>query len=74
MVQEYRQAYDQATNDPAAFWLQAARDIHWDKAPRIALDDSRKPLYGWFPDGMLNLSANALDRHVEAGRGESTAL
>ncbi|MGP5651707.1 AMP-binding protein [Glutamicibacter arilaitensis] len=74
MVQEYRQAFDQATNDPAAFWLQAARGISWDTEPQIALDDQRKPLYDWFPDGKLNLSVNALDRHVDAGRGGNTAL
>ena len=28
----------------------------------------------WYPDGMLNVCHNALDRHVAAGRGESTAL
>lgn len=74
MAQEYRRAFAQATNDPAAFWLQAAQDLQWDVAPQTAIDDSRKPLYSWFPDGKLNLSVNALDRHVAAGRGESTAL
>ena len=74
MAQEYRRAFAQATNDPATFWLQAAQDLQWDTVPQIAIDDSRKPLYSWFPDGKLNLSSNALDRHVAAGRADHTAL
>lgn len=74
MAQEYRQAFNQAATDPAAFWLTAAREVQWDKAPTQAIDDSKAPLYNWFPDGKLNLSANALDRHVAAGRGDQAAL
>ncbi|MGO3150053.1 acetate--CoA ligase [Glutamicibacter ardleyensis] len=74
MAQEYRQAFTQAATDPAAFWLTAAREVQWDKAPTQAIDDSKAPLYNWFPDGKLNLSANALDRHVAAGRGDQAAL
>ena len=32
------------------------------------------PFYSWFPDGELNICANALDRHVEAGNGDRAAL
>ncbi|HJX80038.1 acetate--CoA ligase [Glutamicibacter sp.] len=74
MAQEYRQAFNQAATDPAAFWLTAAHQVQWDKTPTKAIDDSKVPLYKWFPDGKLNLSANALDRHVAAGRGDQTAL
>lgn len=42
--------------------------------PSRALDDSAAPIYRWFPDGELNTSYNALDRHVEAGHGDRTAL
>ena len=38
------------------------------------LDDSTPPFYRWFPDGELNTCANALDRHVAAGRGDQPAL
>jgi propionyl-CoA synthetase len=40
----------------------------------VILDDSSAPFYRWFPDGVLNTCYNALDRHVEAGRGEQAAL
>ena len=74
MAHGYRQAYATAVQDPGGFWLAQAEAIEWDRAPSRALDDSRAPLYSWFPDGTLNLSVSALDRHVAAGRGEHTAL
>ena len=43
------------------------------KAPTRALDDSRAPLYQWYPDGVLNTNYNALDRHVEPA-GDRAAL
>jgi propionyl-CoA synthetase len=59
--------------DPETFWLDAARAIDWHTAPTRALD-ARPPFYRWFPDGELNVCANALDRHVDAGHGDRTAL
>lgn len=55
-------------------WMQEAQNIHWFKAPKTILDDSRPPFYRWFPDGMTNACYNALDVHVEQGRGEQIAL
>jgi propionyl-CoA synthetase len=48
--------------------------VTWTKPPTRILDDSNPPFYRWFPDAELNTCANALDRHVEAGRGEQAAL
>lgn len=70
----YRDAYGRSLKQPAEFWLEAANRVTWSTAPEKALDSSRAPLYGWFPDGVLNTSFNALDRHVLAGRGEQDAL
>ncbi len=55
-------------------WRQAAQDIHWYKAPTTVLDSSNPPFYRWFPDGVTNTCYNALDIHVEQGRGEQTAV
>nr|WP_246183082.1 AMP-binding protein [Mycolicibacterium grossiae] len=60
--------------DPERFWLRAAEAIDWDVAPRTALDHADPHAWQWFPDGVLNTSANALDRHVDAGHGDRTAL
>ena len=71
---EYARARMAAAEDPSAFWLAQADAIDWTVAPTVGLDDSRAPLYRWFPDGELNTCANALDRHVAAGRGDRVAL
>lgn len=70
----YRAAFDASRADPEAFWLDAARAVDWSVEPTRALDDSDAPLYRWFPGAELNTSFNALDRHVLAGRGNTTAL
>lgn len=70
----YSDAFARSIDDPDGFWLDAAASIDWITAPTRALDDSAPPIYRWFPDGTLNTSANALDRHVAAGRGDKAAL
>ncbi|WP_422745154.1 propionyl-CoA synthetase [Mycobacterium sp. WMMD1722] len=71
---DYRKLFDASVTDPAAFWAEAAKAVTWTREPTRILDDSRPPFYRWFPDGELNTCANALDRHVEAGRADQTAL
>ncbi|MGO9386092.1 MAG: propionyl-CoA synthetase [Mycobacterium sp.] len=70
----YRELYESSLDDPTAFWAEAASAVTWTRSPRRILDDSRPPFYRWFPDGELNTCANALDRHVDAGRGGAAAL
>lgn len=70
----YRHLFDASITDPEGFWADAATAVTWTRAPQRILDDSRPPFYRWFPDAELNTCANALDRHVEAGRGEQPAL
>ncbi len=55
-------------------WRDAAENIHWYEAPATVLDDSNPPFYRWFPDGVTNACYNALDLHIEQGRGEQLAL
>jgi len=73
-VSAYEDVFRSSTDDQEAFWLAAARSIDWHVAPTRALDASNPPFYRWFPDGELNVCHNALDRHVDAGRGEQAAL
>ena len=70
----YKQAYKRSLADPQGFWLEAAGLIDWTVPPSVALDASNPPFYRWYPDGELNTCANALDRHVERGLGDRTAL
>ncbi len=55
-------------------WRKAADDIHWYQAPATLLDDNNPPFYRWFPDGVTNACFNAVDIHVEQGRGEHLAV
>jgi acetyl-CoA synthetase len=65
--------YARAAADPAAFWLGLAKDfLTWDREPAKSLEWD-PPHCTWFEDGQLNVSANCVDRHVEAGRGDRVA-
>jgi acetyl-CoA synthetase len=66
--------YEEAAADPPAWWLRQATELlDWVREPSESLDESDPPFYKWFADGELNVSANCLDRHVAAGRGERVA-
>ena len=70
----YETAYRQSISDPDGFWGEAAEAIDWITPPQRVLDDDRPPFYRWFTGGTLNTCHNALDRHVEAGRGDQPAI
>jgi len=71
---KYQETYDHSMNNPSDFWARAAEDINWEKPWDKVLDDSKAPFYQWFPGGELNTCYNALDRHVNNGRADQTAL
>ncbi|HJX32690.1 MAG TPA: acetate--CoA ligase, partial [Solirubrobacterales bacterium] len=61
--------------DPEGWWMRQATELlDWAQEPTQGLDESNPPFYRWFEDGRLNASANCLDRHVEAGRGDRVAF
>ena len=70
----YKEVYASWQNDPEAFWLDAAKAIDWDQAPSKALTDKGDGLYEWFVDTKVNTCYNAVDRHVENGRGDQVAI
>ncbi len=74
MNNAYELAHERSLKDPEGFWAEAAKDISWYKTWDKVLDDSRKPFYRWFPGGEVNTCYNAVDRHVEAGRGAQAAI
>jgi propionyl-CoA synthetase len=55
-------------------WCEAAKSVAWYRHPEITLDDSRTPFCRWFPDGTTNACYNAVDLHVENGRGDQVAI
>ncbi len=74
MSGEYQQVYQQSMSEPDAFWREAAALIDWYREPDTIMDTSALPFSRWFAGGELNTCHNALDRHVEAGRGDQPAL
>jgi propionyl-CoA synthetase len=74
MTNLYDEAFQKSINDPNGFWGQAAENVHWYKKWDKVLDDSNKPFYRWFSGGEINTCYNALDFHIEQGRGDQVAL
>ena len=70
----YQDIYKSWQDDPEGFWMAQAEAIDWDQKPTKALHDDNAPLYEWFADAKVNTCWNAVDRHVEAGRGDQTAI
>lgn len=70
----YAEEYQRSLADPDGFWLDQAKLIPWVKAPTQGADQDPNGAWRWFRGGQLNSCYVALDQHVEAGRGEQTAL
>jgi len=71
----YEALCQEAEADYEGYWARLARELlGWKRPFTKVLNDSEAPFYKWFEDGLLNVSWNCLDRHVESGLGEKTAL
>lgn len=70
----YEAIYGRSIDDPEGFWAEAAEKIAWSRKWDKVLDSSNPPFYRWFPGGEMNTCFNALDRHVDNGRADQTAL
>jgi len=74
MTTNYPQIYAAWRADPEGYWAEQAEAIDWYKTWDRVLDDDNPPFYRWFPGGLVNTCHNAVDRHVDAGRGDQLAL
>jgi len=66
-----------SVEDPDWYWDAVSKDLgfRWMKPYTRVLDTSRGiPWPRWFEGGLMNLSDNCVDRHVDAGRGEQAAI
>lgn len=70
----YCDAYKRSLENPEEFWAEVGKLINWFKPWTKVLDNSNEPFTKWFVGGELNACYNAVDRHVEAGNGEKTAI
>lgn len=71
---KYHDIYQSSIQNPAEFWAEQSKLIHWFKPPQQTLTQNEQGFYRWYQGGKLNTSYLALDYHVENGRGEQDAL
>ena len=74
MSDKFKKIYDSSINNPEKFWSEASNDIFWFRKPTKVLNKSNPPFYKWFEDGITNTCYNALDHHVDQGRGKKLAI
>jgi propionyl-CoA synthetase len=74
MPNRYDEVYARSMHQPEEFWAEAAGDVRWFKRWERVIDRSRDPFYRWFVGGVTNTCYNALDVHIERGRGDQKAL
>ncbi len=71
----YEALCKEAESDYEGYWARLARElISWKTPFTKVLNDSEAPFFKWFEDGTLNASYNCLDRNVERGLGDKTAI
>ena len=74
-LDKYKEMYNESIEDPDAFWSDIAKRITWYKPWEKVRDfNFQDGQIKWFENGKLNVSYNCLDRHVELGNGEKTAI
>lgn len=65
----------EAETDYPGYWARLARElVSWKTPFTKVLNESEAPFYKWFEDGTLNVSYNCLDRNIERGLGDKTAI
>jgi propionyl-CoA synthetase len=75
MAATFDEVHRRSLNGPEEFWGEAAAELHWSKPWDAVLADGGSPAgYRWFAGGRLNTCYNALDLHVDRGRGDQPAL
>ncbi|CAH1121685.1 unnamed protein product [Ceutorhynchus assimilis] len=70
----YEKVFKESIDNPESFWANAGTLVSWSKPWKRVLDNSREPFTRWYVGGEINACHNAIDRHVEAGRGSKVAL
>ncbi len=74
-LEQYAAMHKRSLEDPEGFWSEMAGTLSWFKKwDNIHSFDPDKVIIKWFEGGKINVSYNCLDRHVEAGNGDKTAI
>ena len=70
----YATEYRRSLADPEGFWRERAAELPWLEFPPTVLDRDARGAWRWYRGGRTNSCWLALDRHVQDGRGDQTAL
>ena len=71
----YDEIYKRSIEDPENFWAETAQRIHWIKPwDTVRNFDFVQGRIEWFSGGKLNACYNCIDRHIENGHGDETAI
>jgi len=74
-LDQYKKIYKESISNPDEFWASIAERVHWYKKwEKVSDVDYKKAKINWFINGKLNVSYNCLDRHVNDGNGDKTAI
>ncbi|MEL1223853.1 MAG: acetate--CoA ligase [Candidatus Neomarinimicrobiota bacterium] len=74
-MDEYKKMYESSINDPSGFWENAAERISWYESwNAVSNHDFVNGKIEWFAGGKLNACYNCIDRHIDQGHGEKTAI
>ena len=74
-LEAYQAQYAESIQDPEAFWAAIAERLTWyQKWDTVRDYDFVNGDIKWFDGGTLNACYNCLDRHIEAGHGDETAI
>jgi len=78
-IEQYQKMWEKSINDPDTFWLEQAKILDWFTEPTKTLEytwDTKKRIieHTWFADGVLNVSYNCLDRHLNTPTAKKTAI
>jgi len=72
---QYQTKYNSSVSNPEKFWAEVAERITWFKKwDHVQKYDFAQAEIKWFEGAKLNACYNCLDRHVESGHGQETAL
>ena len=72
--EEYQIAYKQSVDDPEGFWAEIAQQFKWRKPWKKVLSwDFNEANTKWYEGGEMNITENALDRHLET-KGDQVAI
>ena len=71
----YNKLCAEAEKDYEGFWARLAKEhVYWKQPFTKTLDESKAPFYKWFEDGTTNASYNCLDRNLQIGNANKTAI